>query len=147
MILSYRCFSFIFSDFPPQLAAFEDRVNCCVSTAYRPSTLGLNARLQWLWLFFASPFLFLFLTFLFPLSFLEFLHLSVLAVPTIKTYFSSIKARFRVASLPLQLFSSPSLALAFISLFSLLLNSLGSFSLVLLFLYILNKALPSLLPF
>jgi hypothetical protein len=47
---------------------------------------------------------------------LSFLHLSGLAVPTIKTYFSSIKARFRLASLSVHPFNSSTLSLAFISL-------------------------------
>jgi hypothetical protein len=106
---------YVFSDFPPQLAAFVGRVNRRVATAYRTSIVGAQHQatvaLALFCLIFYVPFPYISVPTL--LSFLEFLHLSGLAVPAIKTYFSSIKARFRVASLPLQPFSSSSLALAF----------------------------------
>jgi hypothetical protein len=104
--------------FSSSAGCFVDHVNRRVSTAYCPYTLGAprqaTVALALFCLALSVPFPYISVPTL--LSFLEFLHFSGLAVPTIKTYFSSIKARFRVASLPLQPFSSPYLALAFISL-------------------------------
>jgi hypothetical protein len=50
------------------------------------------------------------------LSFLQFLTLNSLSVPTIKNYLSSIKSKFRQLGLPLSVFSSPQLSLFITSL-------------------------------
>jgi hypothetical protein len=50
------------------------------------------------------------------LSFLQFLSVTSLSVPTIKNYLSSIKSKFQQVSLPLSNFSSPQLSLFITSL-------------------------------
>jgi hypothetical protein len=81
-------FSFVFSDFPPSLAQFADRVHQRLLSAYRPSTRRAQRQacltLAMFCAYFSLPFPSISLPVL--LFFLEFLYFNRLSVPTIKNY-------------------------------------------------------------
>jgi hypothetical protein len=115
---SHHYISVLFPGFPPQLKHFEQKVKDTLAQAYAVSTRKAQCN--------ATMSLALFCMFFdvnFPkvsihtlLSFIVFLAENKLAVATIRNYVSSIKTRFKVLSIPIEVFESPHHTLMFTSL-------------------------------
>jgi hypothetical protein len=119
LLFDINCISCIsFVGFPPQLQRLAVPVRLRLASAFRPSTQASHRlaciTLALFCLHFHTPFPHVSLPVL--LSFLQFLTLNSLSVPTIKNYLSSIKSKFRQVGLPLAIFSSPQLSLFITSL-------------------------------
>jgi hypothetical protein len=108
----------MFLGFPPQLKHFEQRVKDTLAQAHAVSTRKAQCNAVFTLALFC-----MFFDVNFPkisthtlLSFIVFLSENELAVPTIRNYVSSINTRFKVLSIPIEVFESPHLTLMFTSL-------------------------------
>jgi hypothetical protein len=109
---------FLFTDFPPQLRLFAERVRVRLSQAYRPSTHSAHRTAVTALAMFCAYY-----DVSFPaigidtlLLFIKFLINSNLSVPTVKNYVTSINSFFKANSLPSEVFLSHYLTLALASL-------------------------------
>jgi hypothetical protein len=102
----------MFTDLPPQLLQYAERINARLKAAFRPSTLQAHRHAVMALALFC-----LYNDLSFPginiytlLSFMEFLLDSGLSIPTVKNYISSVKSSFKVSNVSIQVFESPRLS-------------------------------------